>query len=55
MIRVGIIGFGTVGVGTVRILKESHSVIKGRTGLDLRISKIADIDLQRKRDIEVEP
>lgn len=55
MIRVGILGFGTVGVGTVRILRESSSVIKSRTGLDLKISKIADVDLRRKRDIEVEP
>ena len=55
MIRIGIIGFGTVGVGTVKILKESHSIIKGRTGLDLRISKIADLDLKRRRDVEVEP
>lgn len=55
MIRIGIIGFGTVGVGTVKILKESHSIIKGRTGLDLRISKIADLDLKRRREVEVEP
>ncbi|MCX7857517.1 MAG: homoserine dehydrogenase [Deltaproteobacteria bacterium] len=55
MIGVGIIGFGTVGVGTVKILRENHWLIKQRTGIDIRLLKIADVDLKRKRDVNVEP
>jgi homoserine dehydrogenase len=54
MIRVGIIGFGTVGTGTYRILTESHSLIEARTGLDIRVVRIADIDLTRDRGIAIE-
>lgn len=55
MIGVGIIGFGTVGVGTVKILKESQLLIGERTGLDIRLLKIADVDLKKKREVEVDP
>jgi homoserine dehydrogenase len=54
MIGIGIIGFGTVGVGTYRILKDHGALIRQRTGMDLRVVKIADIDLQRDRGVGVE-
>ena len=44
MIGVGIIGLGTVGAGTYRILTENCSLIKQKTGLDLEVVKIAEID-----------
>jgi len=44
MIRVGIIGLGTVGTGTYKILKEHHDLIKSRTGIDIKVAKVADID-----------
>lgn len=53
MIRVGIIGLGIVGLGTYRILKEHHGLIKERTGLDIRVVRIADIDLERDRGIRL--
>jgi len=55
MIGIGIIGFGTVGVGAFKILKENESLIRQRTGLDLKVLKIADIDLKRKREVYVDP
>ncbi|MCS7280659.1 MAG: homoserine dehydrogenase [Desulfobacterota bacterium] len=54
MIKVGIIGFGTVGEGTVKILRESQNLIKKRTGLDVRLVKIADTDLEKRRRVKVE-
>ena len=44
MIGVGIIGLGTVGAGTYRILTENCSLIKQKTGLDIEVVKIAEID-----------
>ncbi|RLA80074.1 MAG: homoserine dehydrogenase, partial [Deltaproteobacteria bacterium] len=52
-IGVGIIGFGTVGTGVVKILQGNGDLIAERMGGRLAIRKIADIDLERKRDVEV--
>jgi homoserine dehydrogenase len=52
-INVGIIGFGTVGSGTARILLENSDSIKKRTGFDIVLRKIADIDTARDRGIKL--
>ncbi|MCX8021888.1 MAG: homoserine dehydrogenase [Syntrophorhabdaceae bacterium] len=54
MIGIGIIGLGTVGTGTYKILTEYHDLLKERTGLDIRVVKIADIDLERDRGIALD-
>lgn len=52
-IAVGIIGFGTVGTGTAKILLENSNLIKKRTGIDFALKKIADLDIKRDRGIKV--
>ncbi|MBI5212303.1 MAG: homoserine dehydrogenase [Nitrospirae bacterium] len=52
-INVGIIGFGTVGTGTAKILFENSELIKKRTGIDLVLKRIADLDIKRDRGIKV--
>lgn len=52
-ISVGIIGFGTVGTGTVRILLNNNEIIRERTGLDIRLKRIADLDIKRDRGVKV--
>ncbi|MBI2877001.1 MAG: homoserine dehydrogenase [Candidatus Tectomicrobia bacterium] len=54
-IYVGIIGLGTVGTGTVRILQENARTIEARLGTPMRVKRIADIDLERDRGILLEP
>ena len=54
MIGVGIIGFGTVGTGTYRIIREKAQLIREKTGVEVKVVKIADIDLVRPRGMEVE-
>ena len=44
MIGVGIIGLGTVGTGAYKILTEHQSLIKQKTGLDLVVTKVAEVN-----------
>ncbi|MGB9710127.1 MAG: homoserine dehydrogenase [Thermodesulfovibrio sp.] len=50
-VRVGVIGFGTVGTGTVKILLNQRELIKKRTGIDVVLKKVADKDIERPREI----
>lgn len=52
-ISIGIIGFGTVGTGVVRILLKKRKELERRLGFPLVISKIADTDIKRKRRIKL--
>ncbi len=54
-IRIGLIGFGTVGKGVVRNITSNGELIARRTGIQLEIARIADIDLRRERDVRVDP
>src|SRR5689334_21365366 len=52
-ISVGIIGLGTVGSGTVRILRDNGEIIRRRLGVPIEVTKIAVRDAQRSRGIDV--
>lgn len=53
MINIGIIGFGTVGTGTAGILIQNRQLLKDRTGIDINLKKIADLDIKRDRGIKL--
>jgi homoserine dehydrogenase len=53
MINVGIIGFGTVGTGTVRLLLENKDILKERLGFEINLRRVAVRDILRKRGIKV--
>ncbi|MHB8844157.1 MAG: homoserine dehydrogenase [Nitrospirota bacterium] len=52
-INVGIIGFGTVGTGTARILLENADIIRRRLGIPVVLRKISDLDIKRDRGIKL--
>ncbi len=52
-INVGILGFGNVGSGTVKILLRNRELIKKRTGIDINIKRIADIDIKKDRGVSL--
>ncbi len=52
MIGVGIIGLGTVGRGTYNILKQYRHLIQRKTGVDVRVVKVADVDPERSSGLE---
>ncbi len=45
-IGVGIMGLGTVGYGTAKILHDNSDVLEVRTGLDLKIVRVLDKDIE---------
>jgi homoserine dehydrogenase len=53
-IRVGLVGFGTIGTGVVRVLHNNADRISERLGFPLRLVRIADIDLDRDRRVPLE-
>jgi homoserine dehydrogenase len=53
-INIGIIGFGTVGAGTVEILFNNKNIIRNRVGADVVVKRIADLDTQTDRGISLE-
>jgi homoserine dehydrogenase len=52
-INVGMIGLGTVGTGTLRILRENAELIKQRVGVPIEVTRIAVRDLKRDRGLKL--
>ena len=48
-VSVGLIGFGTVGTGVVKILKKNASVLRQRLGVPVELQSIADLDIKTDR------
>lgn len=53
-VKVGIIGYGIVGKGTVSTLIDNAKIIKSRTGLDIVLKGIADLNIDKCNDIYTE-
>ncbi|MCX5847063.1 MAG: homoserine dehydrogenase [Deltaproteobacteria bacterium] len=53
-INLGLIGFGTIGTGVVRLLQESSELIQKRLGAKLVLKKVADLDITTPRQVTVE-
>jgi len=53
-IKIGLIGWGTVGTGVVKLLRSNSALISRRLGAQLVISRIADLDLKRDRGVKVD-
>ena len=54
-INIGLIGFGTVGTGVARILSENRDILNARTGVDLNLRSVADIDIKTNRGVVLAP
>ena len=48
-VKIGILGLGTVGGGTVNVLQRNAAVIRGRAGRDIIITRACAKDLTRQR------
>ena len=53
-VKVGLIGFGTVGAGTVEVLATNRELIEDRVGAAIALKRIADLDIQSDRGVKVD-
>ena len=52
-VGVGLIGFGTIGTGVVKVLRRNAEVIRQRLGFPLELVRIADLDTTRDRGVDL--
>ena len=53
IIHIGILGYGVVGAGVTRLLKQKKQLLESRTGAVLDLKTIADIDTTTDRGIDL--
>jgi len=53
-INVGLIGFGNVGSGVVKILRDKKAYLRDKIGIEINLSKICDKDITAKRNVKVD-
>jgi len=54
-VRVGLIGFGTIGTGVLKLLRAHRADITRRVGRPIEIVAIADLDLETDRGVPAAP
>src|SRR5512134_3636688 len=52
-VRVGLVGLGTIGCGVVQTFQRHGALIEERLGFPLELARIADIDLERPRGLDL--
>lgn len=52
-VKVGIIGLGNIGCGTLSILNGNREILAERVGVDIDVVRAADLDLDRPRPVEI--
>jgi len=52
-VKVGLIGFGTIGTGVVKLFQNSGNLINKKSGINVELFKICDIDLKSDRGVKV--
>ncbi len=52
-IKVGIIGFGTIGTGVVKALIERRRSLREKSSVDVEVARICDKDLKKARPVKV--
>jgi homoserine dehydrogenase len=52
-LKVGMLGFGTVGTGVVKIFQQNSDILRQRLGAELELAKVVDRDLLEDRGVEL--
>ncbi len=54
-IKVGLLGFGTIGTGVVKVFQENSELLRQRLGQSLELVKIVDLDITSDRGVTLAP
>jgi homoserine dehydrogenase len=54
-IRVGLLGFGTIGTGVIKVFQQNADLLAARLGASLRLQRVVDLDIVTDRGVIVEP
>ncbi len=52
-VKIGIIGFGKIGAGLVKLVQSRRTFLREKCGIDIAIARICDKDLKRRRPVKV--
>lgn len=52
-INVGLMGFGTIGTGVVRVFQKNSDILQQRLGAPVRLLKVADLDITTDRGVRL--
>ena len=52
-VRVAVIGWGTIGSGVIKLLREGQARLSARLGHPIELARVVDIDVRRKREVKV--
>jgi len=47
-VKIGMLGLGTVGTGVYRLLTKNNELIRAKSGVHIKIARVADIDPEKK-------
>ena len=53
IVKVGLVGFGTVGSGVAKLIIEGADSIAAKTGLRLELACVVDIDMKSPRPVKL--
>jgi homoserine dehydrogenase len=53
LVKIGLVGFGTVGSGVAKLILEDADSIAAKTGLRLQLACVVDIDTKSPRQVEL--
>lgn len=53
--RVGLIGFGTIGTGVIKLLQQNQELLVERLGARLELARVVDLDITSDRGVTVPP
>jgi homoserine dehydrogenase len=54
-IKVGLLGFGTIGTGVVKVFQKNQGLLASRLGARLELVRIADLDTTTNRGVQIAP
>ena len=54
-IKVGLLGFGTIGTGVVKVFQQNQDLMASRLGANLELTRIADLDTTTDRGVQLAP